>query len=82
MFNLKVIVQPEHNPLSYLNQTRFLATSTLVCQHLIEFSSASLESVRIFLTRQRHSTQTGSNCGNFNPIMRWQQATSDLKASW
>ena len=34
MFNLKVTVQPEHNPLSYLNQTRFLPISILVCQHL------------------------------------------------
>lgn len=86
MFNLKVnctartqssiLFKP--NPFSaHFNSS--LSTSSWT---FIEFSSASLDAVRIFLTRQRRSTQREGNFGNFNPIMRWQQATSDLKASW
>ena len=47
MFNLKVTVQPEHNPLSYLNQTRFLPTLIVVCQHLPGHLLSSLRSVWI-----------------------------------
>ena len=47
MFNLKVTVQPEHNPLSYLNQTRFFFFFIVVCQHLLGHLLSSLRPVWI-----------------------------------